>query len=630
MSRETTKHKQLLKGIIGLLISVGAFWLILKDVNLGQVIDILKKADFFFLAAAFFVTFGSYVLRSMRWPILFRQNPPSFADSFRCLIVGFFMNNILPARIGELVRAHLGGAATKQSRSYVLATIALERLADGIVISLLFALVFTYGAADDEVEKAGVLFYVVYLFFFAGLMTAVLLALRHRVFALLERIGQIMPGHLTKYTLVRAHRFVEGLEPLLQAKKMFWISIWSIAVWAVELFVYYLVAQAYDNPLSIGVVALFLAAVNFSSLIPAAPGGIGVIELFATKALVLVGVDSEIAFAMVISQHLIQILVIGIPGSYFFFHQMRGKVPEPEDDLELEVGDLDSEEAADISDARPHALERSTVSGDDALKSFDNNVPAIDISIILPSYNEEDRLPKTLLSVTEYFAARGTPYEVLVVDDGSTDDTPKVVQQFENLAPEVKLLTYPENRGKGYAVRFGVLNAQGKLVLYNDADGATPIEEIERLEEAIASGAQIAIGSRAMFSRETTVDTLWYRKFLGRIFNGFVNFMVLPGIADTQCGFKLFVRPAAQYLFSRQKAERFSFDVEILFLARKAGYKIAEVPINWTDVPGSKVNLVKDSIHMGFDIIKFRLRDLFGGYNLTETPGDSPRTSNSG
>ena len=176
------------------------------------------------------------------------------------------------------------------------------------------------------------------------------------------------------------------------------------------------------------------------------------------------------------------------------------------------------------------------------------------------------------------------------------------------------MLTYPANRGKGYAVRFGMFNARGRYLLFNDADGASPIPEVERLFAAIEDGADVAIGSRAMFSRETDVQTVWYRKFLGRVFNAYVNIIILPGIADTQCGFKMFSRKAAKFIFRRQKAERFSFDVELLYLARKAGYVIAEVPINWTNVAGSKVNLVKDSLAMGWDLTKFRLRDFFGGY----------------
>lgn len=236
------------------------------------------------------------------------------------------------------------------------------------------------------------------------------------------------------------------------------------------------------------------------------------------------------------------------------------------------------------------------------------------ISVIIPAYNEESRLPRTLSSVVEYFARTEQSYEVLVVDDGSTDSTARLVKQFEANAPQLRLLTYPRNRGKGYAVRFGMRNAQGELLLFDDADGATPIEEIERLLAAIDKGADVAIGSRALFSADTGVKAIWYRRLLGRVFSGMVNFILLPGIADTQCGFKLFRRECADYLFRTQRSEGFSFDVEVLFLARKAGYRIAEIPVNWTNIPGSKVNLVKDSALMAFDLLRFRLRSISGGY----------------
>jgi len=160
-----------------------------------------------------------------------------------------------------------------------------------------------------------------------------------------------------------------------------------------------------------------------------------------------------------------------------------------------------------------------------------------------------------------------------------------------------------------------MMNALGALILYDDADGASPIEEFARLEAAMNLGADIAIGSRAIFAADTAVKTIFIRKAMGRVFNLLVNLLLLPQITDTQCGFKLFRRAVARRIFSQQHADGFSFDVEILFLAKRAGFKITEVPINWTNVPGSKVNLIKDSLLMFIDVVRFRLRDLFGGYS---------------
>ncbi|MCB0323799.1 MAG: flippase-like domain-containing protein [Bdellovibrionales bacterium] len=590
------------RAYLGIAVSLVCIWWVFRSVEAEQLFHRVKNVEPGWLVLAVVTTFLSYVVRSVRWPYFFGERAPSFHDSFRCLIVGFFMNNVLPARIGELVRAHLGGRATKQSRSVVLATIAGERLADGLMISLLFAMLFSLAAAPEEHLRAKEIFYVAYAFFGVTFFTFAVLLARNPIFALLERLKSVLPGTMSTYALVRIRRFINGLEPLLRPSRIVILGTLSLIVWAIELAVYYQVTRAFDVPMSLGALGLFLAAVNFSSLIPAAPGGIGVIEAFATLALVRIGIDHETGLAMVASQHLIQYAVVGIPGALYFFLNLGGKIPEAE---EVEEDDLSSDGGGVAQ--RPRK-EGGAVAADLADEEL------IDVSIILPAYNEENRVGRTLDSILDYFTTRNATFEVLVVDDGSLDGTSAVVRDFERRSDAVRLLVYTPNRGKGYAVKYGMLNARGRRLLYNDADGATPIEEIERLEHALDEGAQVAIGSRAMFSRDTAIKTVWYRKAIGRIFNGLVNLIVLPGIADTQCGFKMFTRPVARALFDRQRAERFSFDVELLFLARKGNYRIVEVPINWVNVPGSKVHLVKDSTAMFIDLLRFRLRDLLGGY----------------
>ena len=229
-----------------------------------------------------------------------------------------------------------------------------------------------------------------------------------------------------------------------------------------------------------------------------------------------------------------------------------------------------------------------------------------DISVVIPAYNEYLRLPPTLLDIINYFERAGRSYEVLVVDDGSTDLTGDLVLKFATVRPQIQLLRLERNQGKGNAVRTGMLAAKGARLLFADADGSTPIQELERLEKAMDEGADMVIASRALPSTETKVHTRWYRKLLGRAFNGVVNLLALPGIADTQCGFKLFQAPVAQFLFSRQKSKEFSFDVEILYLARKARLIVREVAVNWTNVPDSKVHLVVDALKMFRDIFRFR------------------------
>ncbi len=230
----------------------------------------------------------------------------------------------------------------------------------------------------------------------------------------------------------------------------------------------------------------------------------------------------------------------------------------------------------------------------------------VDLSIIIPAYNEEWRLPPTLLDMVDYFDGRDLNYEILVVDDGSTDHTAEVVKRLEKIRQQVHLIQLPHNRGKGHAVKTGVLNSVGKYVLFADADGSTPIQEIERLEAKFDEETKIVIGSRALPSEHTSVTRSWYHTFLERVFNICVKLLILPGIADTQCGFKMFTAECTFFLFERQQAERWSFDIEILFLARKAGIKVVEVPINWNDVPGSKLNLFIDAIGMFCDIFTFK------------------------
>jgi dolichyl-phosphate beta-glucosyltransferase len=241
--------------------------------------------------------------------------------------------------------------------------------------------------------------------------------------------------------------------------------------------------------------------------------------------------------------------------------------------------------------------------------------PSPDLSIVIPAFNEQDRLALTLRDYLAYCSASGRVVEVIVVDDGSLDATSVVVETFASEHPQVRLIRLAENRGKGYAVRSGVVNARGKFVLFADADGATPLPEIERLEAALRDGADVAIGSRALHGAGVRVDARLYRRLIGRIFHRLVETLTVKGVRDTQCGFKLFRGPVAQDLFSRMRMRGFSFDVELLMMAQRRGYRIAEVPVNWTHQPGSKVNLVTDSARMARDLFVIRGRYLSGEYN---------------
>ena len=239
-----------------------------------------------------------------------------------------------------------------------------------------------------------------------------------------------------------------------------------------------------------------------------------------------------------------------------------------------------------------------------------------EISIVIPAYNEESRLPKYLDSILTYFAHKDISCEIIVVDDGSTDSTAAVVERFMKQNSNVKLVRLPNNHGKGYSVKTGMLQASGKLRLFTDADGATPINELERLLVAIKQGADVSVASRALHDALCTVSARLHRKIIGTIFNYIVRALTVKGIHDTQCGFKLFTAESANIIFPLQRINGFGFDVELIFICNKKGYKIKEVPVNWAEVPKSKVKLFRDSIRMFIDIFKIRFNNSQGFYDI--------------
>jgi len=238
-----------------------------------------------------------------------------------------------------------------------------------------------------------------------------------------------------------------------------------------------------------------------------------------------------------------------------------------------------------------------------------------DLSIVIPAYKEEARVGPTLRSYLDYCRDTRRSVEVTVVDDGSSDGTSLVVEALVGSYPELRLIRLADNRGKGYAVRTGIVNSRGNQILFADADGATPIAELERLEAAIAAGADVAIGSRVALASDVTVQARPLRRIMGRTFHRLVETLTVHGILDTQCGFKLFRGQVAHALFSRMRMSGFSFDVEVLMMAQRQGYRIAEVPVNWTHQPGSKVRVVRDGLRMAFDVMRIRANALRGMYD---------------
>lgn len=241
----------------------------------------------------------------------------------------------------------------------------------------------------------------------------------------------------------------------------------------------------------------------------------------------------------------------------------------------------------------------------------------IALSVILPAYNERSRILRYLTEIQRYLSTRHTPFEILVVDDGSADDTAQLVEsRCQQDAAAVRLIRLNRNQGKGAAVRAGMKQAQGALHLFADADGATPIQELERLETGIARGADFAIGSRTLASRDPqySVNARWHRSLFGSLFNAIVRQAGIRGVADTQCGFKLFTRAVAQDLFAVSCIDGYGFDLELLYVAQQRGYRMAEVPINWTDQPGSKVRVLRDGARMLHEMLAVRRNDAQGRY----------------
>ena len=235
-------------------------------------------------------------------------------------------------------------------------------------------------------------------------------------------------------------------------------------------------------------------------------------------------------------------------------------------------------------------------------------------SIVIPAYNEAARIEATLDRVLAYIAEQKWEAEVLVVNDGSSDATRDIVQRYAAAHRCLRLIENPGNRGKGFSVRNGMLQAQGELLLFSDADLASPIEESEKLFAAIRAGAAVAVGSRWLDPSLQTVRQPFYRRVLGRIFNLALRLILRLNLKDTQCGFKAFTREAARAVFSQQSIERWGFDPELLYLARHLGFRIEEVPVRWSHRDNTKIHPIRDGLQMFWEILRIRGYALRGRY----------------
>jgi len=230
------------------------------------------------------------------------------------------------------------------------------------------------------------------------------------------------------------------------------------------------------------------------------------------------------------------------------------------------------------------------------------------LSVVIPAYNEEQRLPRTVEKIERYLDGKSVHYELILVDDGSTDGTRQVMDAAAERNPKVRIEALPANRGKGRALAAGVATARGEKVLVTDADLSTPIEELEKLEAALKSGAGVAIGSRSVRGSRVEIPQPVYRVLMGKVFNVIVQVVLLPGIWDTQCGFKLFRTDVARPVFAALTTDGFGYDPEVLFLAKRRGVRIVEVPVVWRNSAPTKVMPIRSSLDMFKHVVRVRFK----------------------
>jgi dolichyl-phosphate beta-glucosyltransferase len=237
-------------------------------------------------------------------------------------------------------------------------------------------------------------------------------------------------------------------------------------------------------------------------------------------------------------------------------------------------------------------------------------------SIVIPAYNESERICATLEKVLAFVRSQNWAAEIIVVNDGSTDGTSVVVQGYASRHPNLRLIENPGNRGKGYSVRNGMMHATGEILLFSDADLSSPIEESTKLFDAIEKGAEVAIGSRWLRTELQVQPQPLHRRIFGRVFNLALRLVLGLRYKDTQCGFKAFTHRAAQAIFPLQHIERWGFDPEILFLAQRFGFRVAEVPVQWAHREGTKISPLRDGLKMVWEMIRVRWYAINGKYDV--------------
>ncbi len=595
------KKKPLFRFILSILISLLLLYYVLRHFDLDTTLLVIQQASPAYLFLSLVLLIIAYLIRGYRWMIW--EKDLKYWDSFRLILIGFMGNNLFPARLGELLRAHCTAQKTGEDygRTSALASVAIERILDGFILSGIGIL----GLILVPVSR--VLFHsLLFVSLVFGLLTASLIIgifFHTRIRQTVESIHKTFPGHVTKFGKEKVNYFLDGLLLIRGFGKFLNAIFLTVLIWSIEMIAYYGIANAVSFGVSIETCFIFLAVVNFASLFPFTVGGIGAIEGAATMFLMSAGIPNNQALAMVIIQHLFQFSFTTMTGGIFYFIGEYYTIPIFQRNIPVQK-ESESQPQNDIDVVRATHTQVQELST--ALNIAERRHRILNLSIVIPAYNEHRRLPKTVLETLDWCTRLMMPYELVIVDDGSSDDTQILARLFAEHVRDIRYIACP-HLGKGSAVRMGMLNALGRHVLFMDADGATPLDEIPKLLARLEEGVDVAIGSRvAQMSHETRVITSFHRKIIGRIFAALVNVFATPGFADTQCGFKMFRQDVIKAIFSRQKLNGFAFDVEILYIAKKLGLSIVEVPVNWENQEGSKVNIMTDSMRMLADILRIR------------------------
>jgi dolichyl-phosphate beta-glucosyltransferase len=590
--------RRFIEFIISLAVAGLALYALFRHFDLRETMWAVRQVHVRLLVVGFALMVGAYVLRGARWRIWERSL--SYWNSLRFILIGFMGNNVLPARLGEILRAHCAAqrAGADRGRTALLASIAAERVLDGLVLGVFGLVAINVVPVDRRLRYALLLVSLI----FAGLTSVLVFTIRHheRIRSAASASHRRLPGRLTAFAQSKTTQLLDGLLPLGTLSRMLAAISTTAIIWGLEVGTCYFIGLAVWSRMSPRAALLFLVVVNFAALVPVTMGGIGAVETAGPLFLISTGVSRNIALAMVLLQHAVQYLFTTTTGGVLY---LGGRLPHA------------SPARASTTGARNTVPPESSVTGVGrpglSGLSLSEKLPyapsaEIQLSIVIPAHNEQTRLPRTVQETVCWCKNQNLAFEVIIVDDGSQDETLALARLLEQRYTPIRVLACPHT-GKGGAVRAGMLNSRGLFSLFLDADGATPLDEIPKLLAAVANGHDVAIGSRVVRrAGEVQVRTSYHRRLVSRAFALLVSRLAFKGIADTQCGFKMFRRKAAGAIFSRQRTTGFAFDVEILFIAQRLQLSIAEIPVNWSAQPGSKVSFLADPIRMLWDIGRIR------------------------